>query len=129
MHKDEHPESEPDEAKRTDDDESHLPAIILGNQGDADGCDECSDSAAAVEDAGREGSVLLWEVLCGYLNGAGEVAALAQTKHDATNDKEPGADGSNDCRARSYCIDKVFFALKAQPLCSCNAAEGMHACS
>ena len=123
---DEHPESEPDEAKRADDDESHLPSIIPGNQGNTNGCDECSDSTSAIEDAGGESSVLLWEVLRRYLDGSREVAAFAKTKHDATYDKEPNADRRNDCRACAYSIEEVFLTFKAEPLCGCHAAEGMH---
>ena len=82
------PEEHPQEAQRADDDESHLPAEVLGQRRDQERSGQRTHGGACIEDGSGEGAVLLGEVLGRGLDGGREVAALTQCQDAPAQQEE-----------------------------------------
>ena len=120
------PKTHPDEAQRTDDDESHLPTPSTGQQRNGGRSCQCTYRGTAVEDRGRESTVFLREIFCRGLDGCREVTSLTDSKNQTAGKEEPYRDGCNGngciraCLHHTEGFDRIIaFILHGNPSTAC----------
>ena len=109
------PKAHPQKTKTTDDDESPLPAVGAGEEGDGDRCHQGSHRSSGIEDTGGQRPIFLGEVFSRDLDSSREVTALTNSQHHATGHEKPHAGGRDgECqRAAGLHQSQCFHALQA----------------
>ena len=96
----EHPESHPDEAQGSDDDERDLPTEVLRENRDGERGEQRSDRSAGIEYGRGESPVFLREIFSRGLDGGRKVAGFSKGQ-DASGDKETI---HADCGYENRCV-------------------------
>ena len=85
---DKDPDTCPDEAQRTDDDERPLPTEALRQQRNCSRSSQRTHRCTCVKQGGSERAVFLREILCGHLDSSREVTCLAKSQNQTAEQEK-----------------------------------------